>query len=839
MEEIPRPLNDWAKTYEGKPGISVRQHLLAVACVAETLLRRYPHFCEQFGFLPQAILFLVASHDVGKLSLDFLQGSRAWLEMQSLVQAAERGGWASVYTRKHPEISCESLQLFLADKLHASRKTAACWGAVVGAHHGRLKEPRLAPLKPLDANHYTRVLEGDRQACLQELWEHFGKPELPNILDKNAPVLWCTAGLVTLADWIGSDETFFPPDKELEEEILRKQAEKAVDAIGLGLPPVTPGLTFGEIFNGRTAYPLQEQAAAVIGGPGIYIIEAPMGMGKTEAALWASYALLARGKANGIFFALPTQATTNRMFLRFADYVHHICPQAAPVQLIHGNSWLQEDLKGLVCPASPEENADPCWFNTTRRSLFAPFGVGTVDQALLAVLPAKYFTLRRFALAGKIVVIDEVHAYDAYTGTLIRHLCQELEQLGCTVIILSATLTEQARCSLLSLPPSEEQAEAPYPRISGRAGKTLLPEYETLSVPDKTVAVEHLEREAALARALELAGRGAQVLWVCNTVARAQETFMLLKQQAAALPQAPNMGLLHSRFPFYRRESLEQEWMTRLGPQGKRERGAILVSTQIVEQSVDVDADALFSELAPTDMLLQRLGRLWRHPRGQRPLREPLFCLLKDAASCEELKTMDAAAIKQSLGEKAFVYSPYVLLRSLELWEPLTQAVLPSGIRGLMTATYAEKDVPSGWEELLLEDDGKRMAEESLANMSTNLWAPALDDRSCLKTRLGEEEAVMLLCTAQEGKRFFLLDGSELVLPSGGKLSFDAAKKLHRHTVRLPCSCMAAKPLDPLLMPYHINGCLLIGKGDILLPYLRPGRSLHWDEDLGIVIRKE
>ena len=831
------PLHDWAKTCDGIPGISVRQHLLSVSFAAEALLHGYPHLCERCDITRNALLFLAASHDVGKLSLDFLQKSPVWLERQNLTEKARQGAWKGIYTRPHPVISCDSMQKFLRDNRLLSGKSAACWSAVVGAHHGRIvRRYSSAPsvLKALEL-----VLEEKRQACLRELWERFDRPHLPEVPDRNAPVLWCMAGLVTLADWLGSDERFFPPDQTLDEDELHRRAEATVEAVGLGLPPILPNLSFADIFGGRTPYTLQEETARMVDGPGIHVIEAPMGMGKTEAALWASYHLLAQGRADGIFFALPTQATSNRMFLRFADFVRRICPEAASVQLIHGTSWLQREMKGLVCPAGEGEKPDPCWFNTSRRSLFAPFGVGTVDQAILAVLAVRYFALRRFALAGKVVILDEVHTYDMYTGTLIRHLCRELEQLGCTVIILSATLTEKARCELLSLPFEEERRDAAYPRISVRACGETLVECCPPSLPEKRVRIAHPDRETALTEALDLACRGAQILWVCNTVARAQEDFATLRSMASRLSRQPDMGLLHSRFPFYRREELEQEWMTRLGPEGERSKGAILVSTQIVEQSVDLDADVLFSELAPADMLLQRMGRLWRHPRERRPVKEPRFCLLREKEDCSRFRQMEAESIRAVLGEKAFVYEPYVLLRTLEQWEPLTYLSLPSDIRPMMAATYEESDLPSGWEKLYEQAGGRRLAERRLADMASDIWQEALDDEVILRTRLSGDDALMVLCTAREGRRLVLLDGSSVLLPAEGEGALEAAAKLHRNAVRVPCSQLTVRPHEEALASRHLDGVLLTGESNMGLTQLRPGTSLRWDEELGLVIRKE
>lgn len=837
--DIPRPLNDWAKTHDGVPGIPVRQHLLTVAYVTDALLHRFPHLCNRCHITSSALMFLAASHDVGKLSLDFLQKCTLWLDRQNLTQKAAQEGWKSVYTRPHPLISCQSMQKFLSDNKFCNRKTAACWAAVVGAHHGRIVKQYSS--RPLVLKKSEICLEDERQNCLKSLWEHFGRPEMPEIQSENDPLLWCVAGMITLADWIGSDETYFPADKLLDEETLRLRATEAVNSIGLGLPPVVQNLSFADIFSGRTPYPLQDDAAKAVTGPGIHIIEAPMGMGKTEAALWAAYHLMVRGMADGIFFALPTQATSNRMFLRFADFVHRICPQASPVQLIHGSSWLQGDLKSLACPASPESSEDPCWFNTSRRALFAPFGVGTVDQALLAVLAVRHFPLRRFALARKVVIIDEVHTYDMYTGRLVHYLCHELKQLGCTVIILSATLTERIRCLLLDIPDTEEKTDAPYPRISGLSDGALLPEKCPPSLPDKTIRIEHPQRNDAMAQALDLAGKGAQILWICNTVARAQSDYTELKQRAAdARHDSMNIGLLHSRFPFYKREELESEWMARFGVDGDRQHGAILVSTQIVEQSVDLDADVLFSELAPTDMLLQRLGRLWRHSRTERPVDSQLFCLLAEKSTCEELRHMKAEPIKAALDGTGAVYSPYVLLRTLELWESLEKLSLPSEIRKLMAQTYEEKDdIPSGWEDLCNEDTGRTLAEKRLADMSTDIWQVALDDTVALKTRQSAEVALLVLARERDGDRITLLDGNEITLPVDGRISLEVAKKLHRNTVRIPCSCLISRPSDVQLSPYHIDGCLLAGEGSMTASFIKSGRSLYWNDTLGVVIHKE
>lgn len=834
---------DWAKTTpEGMPGISVRQHCHAVRCVVEELLRRFPHFCGDNGLAPQAVAFLAAAHDVGKISLDFLQKCLAWLCREGLEQQARNGGWADRYTRWHPAISQQSVQIFLQHYGH-DLQSAYYWAAVVGAHHGHLlAEGSARPCRPA----VDDKLEDSRQACLLEFWEECGRPVLPRV-DGDDPRLWSVAGLITLADWLGSDEAFFPPDRELTDEELRSAAKKAVAKAGLGLPPVTAGLGFADIFPGKTPYPMQADCADAVTGPGVYVLEAPMGMGKTEAALWAAYRLLREGQAQGVYFALPTQATSNRIFHRLEDFAGRICPNAAPAQLIHAHAWLCDDLGALSAPGTADSphhgqplRPDGLWFNTSRRALFAPFGAGTVDQALMAVLAVRHFPLRRFALSRKVVILDEVHSYDVYTGTLIRCLCRELKQLDCTVIILSATLTESVRCGLLDEAEGGEE-DAPYPRLTGHAGGAPLVPRTPPAPPDKEVRITHAKAGEARQEALALASRGAQLLWICDTVDSAQQTFQELKQLCGGTDI--RLGLLHSRFPFYQRADLEKEWMDRFSPAGKRDGGAILVSTQIVEQSVDLDADALFSELAPTDMLLQRLGRLWRHPRAQRPVPAPLFCLLDEDASLDELRGMDAGAIKAALGTKGHVYKPWVLLRSMEQWAGLEQLSLPSGIRRLLAATYAPEDCPPAWQELEAEKWGEDLAARTIATMGTNIWKQLLDDATVPSTRLSDhEEYTLVLCTADEDSSLTLLEGASPVRLNPRAPTLATARALHRNAVKVADWHFIKKqrPRDERLTPFHIDGRILVREdGTVDAPGLMTDPRLFWDAELGLAVRKE
>ncbi|MBR3664084.1 MAG: CRISPR-associated helicase Cas3' [Desulfovibrio sp.] len=834
-------IKDWAKTTsDGKPGISVRQHCHAVKYVARELLRRFPLFFKHTEIDINALLFLAASHDVGKISWDFLQKCQTWLVNEHLRDRARNEGWSTIYTHWHPELSQQSLRLFLENHGH-DYETAYFWAVVVGAHHGRFKASG-AP-RPVQKNNDLHALEEERQQCLSEFWQECGEPTLPKVHNADSR-LWSVAGLITLADWIGSDEDFFPADRALSDETLQKIACEAVTEIGLGKPIVRKDLSFEDIFNGMTAYPMQIACQEAITGPGVYVLEAPMGMGKTEAALLAAYSLLQRDLANGIYFALPTQATSNRMFERMESFVSKICPDAVPAQLIHGNSWLRDDLKSLMVPGFADVDQDEqklasnvLWFNSSRRALFAPFGVGTIDQVLLAVLAVKHFSLRRFALSGKIVILDEVHTYDVYTGRLIKGLCRELEQLGCTVIILSATLTAAGRRNLLENDDDCEDENAPYPMLTGRVQSGFIKPRTPPPLPDKEIEIRHAEQSEAEQMASMFAQQGAHVLWVCDTVQSAQETFFRLRQSCH---DSFDLGLLHSRFPYFMRQQIEENWMIRFGKKVRiRGRGAILVATQIVEQSVDLDADVLFSELAPTDMLLQRLGRLWRHIRNSRPVKNPIFYIIEEKTSLDDLRHMEAQSIKKSLGSKSFIYKPYVLLRTLEQWSRRSQIILPKEIRSIISETYNDKELPESWNELSAEQWAEDLASKRLADMNTNIWSSTVDDDVNISTRISNHKEMTFVLTCEDaGKSIKLLDGSEINLDQKNT-QLNCAKCLHKNIVKMPEHYFTKYEEDKRLKKYYIDGCILIREGETSILGLKKGYMVIWDKELGLLVQKE
>lgn len=841
----------WAKTdSDGKPGIPAYDHMLNVGCVARSIAEGCPELLRRFNLDASLVAVFAALHDLGKISPGFQGKSPAWLAENGLVETARKGCWDTGMEADHGKVSHAAIMPFLI-KAGSSPKTAKLLACVLGGHHGRLAPPNDRGYRPQGgiSESYSGIdWDSERRGAARQIWEYFAPHGVGFEIEECSPSLWWLSGLVSVADWIGSDERFFPPERLNPVADPPAVVLEALKRIGFSPPALIPKLSFEDIFN-FSPNDMQTKALDVICGPGVYVIEAPMGMGKTEAALGAAYQLMKSGKASGIYFALPTQATSNRIHLRVNKFLQHIAPESPTSRLIHSNSWLMDNNSG-ICPSStlsqypPAEDArfGQTWFSSSKRALIAHFGVGTVDQALLGVVAAKHFFVRHFALAGKVVIIDEVHSYDLYTGTLIDHLITTLEGLGCTVIVLSATLTGKRREQITSCPEAGDSEEnLPYPLITGRRERETIPPVAAIPPALKKITVNFIDEEQVCLEAISLAEKGGSVLWICNTVDAAQHQYQVLKEQVKKIFL---IGLLHSRFPFRERERLETEWMERFGKNGSTRCGSILVSTQVVEQSVDLDADLLITELAPTDMLLQRLGRLWRHERGKRPTDVPKICIIKEEKSIEAFRKMEPGEIKQALGRKAFVYAPYVLLRSLAVWQAMDQKpiIIPTHIRPLIKKTYDDlENEPDSWRELCSDWFGTDSAKKFMALRNSNLWQLALEDREGVQTRLNEIPTVSLvLCRTIAKHRVVFLDGTS-VLTEGEGHRLAVAQAVHKNLVTVPRHVFDTVSPLPAFSNYlygeHIAGTVL-EDGIVQTPGLKEDVRLFYSDELGLVIKK-
>ncbi|MGL5336969.1 MAG: CRISPR-associated helicase Cas3', partial [Enterovibrio sp.] len=668
------------QTAEGQilPGQTVFDHCKIVGEIAKRLLALLPLHVQQHLAIEGSAL-LAAVHDLGKVSPtfqlklflainsnpdtpipDYLTGSLGIDEYQW-------GGHAG------------------ASRLALEALSNNAWVPLVaGQHHGF--NAQVGMQNACSSALGGKLWQAQREILFQALGEALNQT-LPDI--SSAHQAHFLAGLTSVADWIGSGHWFNDPQEPWLDKIL-----PAIEAAGFVPFHIKKNLAFGDIFTGPKNEPYQANdcqisLAKYCNSPGVYVLEAPMGLGKTEAALYAAYQLLAKGEAGGIYFALPTQLTSNKIWERFDRFLHAILDKDSPHRrshLLHANARLVEQELGK------EGAVGHSWFDQNKRGLLAPFAVGTLDQALMAAMNVKHGFVRAYGLAGKVVILDEVHSYDAYTSLILDSLIKLLRQLHCTVIILSATLSQHRRSELLQV----EVKNADYPLLTACQDNQISAqpfELPLSSPPSQKINIKlvSVDNESAIEEALARAQAGQQVLWIENTVDEAQSCYLYLAARAAEI--GIECGLLHSRFSPAHRQQHENHWVAAFGKEGWEARsfkGRILIGTQVLEQSLDIDADFLLTRIAPTDMILQRLGRLWRHLATPRAA----------GAKCEAwilTPTLDEALIspQQAFGPTALVYAPYILCRSLEIWQKAGASfsmTLPTDIRRYIDATYTERD---------------------------------------------------------------------------------------------------------------------------------------------------
>jgi len=727
-------------------------HLIDVGVAAEVLLAdpRAAHWTGRlaaaFGSdveaLKRVLPFLIGLHDLGKASPGF--------QVKSEVHLSRLRAAGAPWPQRTPQPLRHDLELgrTFADTLEELEVLVPEVGLAgpfyqavshgICAHHGSF-------FKPGELNAAPEVpLAGDEECPWEAEWlraRGWLAAELRRLLDSPAEPLRCRPrnlsavmlllnGFTILCDWIGSDTHYFPPaglpDFETYVERARGRAADAIQERSLlSYLRWEEEPTFAGLFPGRAPRSVQKaldvEALPVLPGQFLAIIEAPMGEGKTEAALLLACRAARQCGCAGFYFALPTVATSNQMYDRVQRLLQGIAGHGSVLVPVNGLMEFHPDVEAALRirntpPAYPEEQGVhfDSWYLPRKRSLLAAYGVGTVDQALLCALNTRHVGLRLLGLAGKVVIVDEVHAYDLYMSTILDTLVRWLRELGASVILLSATLPSSRREALLAAFAGDEApgsrptpaAAAPYPLISLAApggGSWALPSGDAARRMEVVLEVRSDGERCRVENArwlLEQVRGNGRAVWICNTVGEAQAVFRELERQTAGSPDAPELLLFHARFLQGDRRAREAEVLTRFGPPLLDESGSpqrswnaparatILVATQVVEQSLDLDFDLMVSQLAPVDLLLQRLGRLWRHSeRTERGgVERPRFVLLEPA-------------VRESgpeFGNTGYVYSNLILLRTLLCLRNRishTPLALPEEIRELVEAVYpAEAD---------------------------------------------------------------------------------------------------------------------------------------------------
>ncbi len=851
----------WAKS---KPFKFLWVHLLETGIVAQRLVKDgcfYPLGLELQRYLDcseeemlSLVGYIAAVHDIGKAAGPFQEKiSDEWKD--TLV----REGLTCVFPRfRHEDYGAFRLKDIWKKEKSFSLKVINRFAAVVRYHHQ----------KTFDQGVFRKNLS--YEAVSQPAWmtlhleleekarRRFCPPEVaPKHMDAVCTLL---LGIVIAADWIASGDVFAEMDgRRLPEQVEEDARVSALDFFTTNcmLHQAFPAdiKRFSELWpqipEGGMR-PLQQTVQDIFSledeKPLAIIIEAPMGEGKTEAGLYAAARLAQRWNKDGFYVALPTAATSNQMHGRVNGMLSSLGMKKA--KLMHGMAWVVDETGRDERFFGESARDAELWTAPLRRGMIAPFAVGTIDQAMMAAMRTKYGVLRLAGLAQKVLVIDELHSYDAYMSEVIKTLLSWCRVLHIPVVMLSATL------------PSEKKKEfaACY---GSEAGPVFGPVYPSVTLlydekPARVIPVKgthqkmilYLEKKPYLGKPDVVAAlvkermdaTGGCFCVLVNTVREAQETYNALRQ---LMPEMDgNLLLFHARFSAARRGEIEKKCIELLGSdKSLRPERFILVATQVVEQSLDLDFDFMISAVCPIDLLLQRAGRLWRHGNTKRPAGIGVPRLLVLTPEGEDFKA------------SGMVYPPILLMRTLQAIDGKDTVHLPEDIPSLvetvyMGAPFSEEELET-WmayttgnqlngieakvrelpipqpERFWLEDDDRKEAGVFLSDEDSAFLAA--------KTRLGEESRRLAILPKA---LFEMVKGETRICRALAKkvlqFSVSVAERKLRGVKDAAC--------DSGEMPIMGDGLLFglwILPGDNGICRFANGIVIHMDDELGLMIEGE
>jgi CRISPR-associated endonuclease/helicase Cas3 len=845
----------WGKAKPDAEGKGAAYHLLPfhcldVAAVADAWLHQSDSLRRRFMDITGLnneqscawILFFIALHDYGKFDLRFQRkAGEAWKTVNpelSTAPAQLRGdeiknyyhGPAGLYWfyRDLSERFSAGDDVFCFDD-NDDWNAWCSWLAPVVGHHGIVPESHIKDSFEYDlcvSDELKAAFKQSRLQWLQILEQLFlqpaglalsdSPPELKTGNNKQTPATML-AGFCSVCDWLGSSERFIYDDKPCNNFDTLKQwyakrlnlAEKAL--IDAGVISQIKSYRSVDTLLERDSKPRQVQCLvdSLPETPGLTIIEASTGSGKTETALASAWRHLALGLADSIVFALPTQATANAMLNRLEKAAPLLFANQTNVVLAHGRRDYQPqfiDLKQACRPQTVqgrEEAWVQCgnWLAQSRKRVFlGQIGVCTVDQVLVSVLPVKHKFVRGFGIGRSVLIVDEVHAYDSYMYGLLEAVLEQQRLAGGSAILLSATLPFKQKRQLArawNCDLSDENNR--YPLIShcreGRAeffDLSAMPEQQLKST---TVTIQLLKRpdllpdDDLLQRLLDAVEQGAQVCLVCNLVAVAQQLYQVLLQriQQSQTLNEEQILLFHSRFIFADRQKKEQTVLEWFGPDSdeRRNTGHLLIATQVVEQSLDLDFDWLITQLCPVDLLFQRMGRLHRHAKNQsnRPVvfTEPVCTVLLPENIDYDLHAL-------IYGNSRVLWRTQQLLEQAER-EDGRRLTFPKIYRDWIEQVYDEDAWENEPESVLMSY--KQFDKESQASrynaLSTLRRNPGLDDNDAnvsVLTRDGDMNLNILPFYLDAQGRRYLLNGDCLDDLDDSRL----AEALNLNTVAVPHS---------------------------------------------------
>lgn len=789
------------------------------------------YLCAECGGrekLFSTLKFCALVHDIGKVTVVFQSRIRDAVEFSPFaeyVDLPKSGSFERISETPHA-LASEAILL----KFGCLRGIAS----IAGAHHGKPTALTADVCNQIEGgyknpdNFYGRGMK--YKSLFDSLWKEWldyslesaGFSDLSALPDISVPAQVVISGMLITADWIASNTTYFPlisADEQGQFSDYPERTEAAWNKIH-----------FTDIWNSTARFGLDDEAfkerfgflpnptqADIIStatdaeSSGIYIIEAPMGLGKTEAALALSEILAAGAGAGGMFFGMPTQATSNGIFPRLEKWAGGLAEDEQTllaIKLAHGNAALNEDYRELFAGHSNlniESDSGLIvhdWFSGRKQTLLSDFVIGTVDQLLMAALKQKHVMLKHFGLSGKVVVVDECHAYDAYMSKYLDMAIQWLGIYKVPVIILSATLPAKRRAELveayvgrgLKCIDDAWKSSLAYPLLTYTENNTVKQKALAFDGENKEVSVRRIIRDEVAATAGYAVERGGCVGVIVNTVRKAQE---IAAELQSAFPKA-EVIIMHAQFIMTDRAKREEQILKRVGKHSTPEsrRGLIIVGTQVLEQSLDLDFDLMITELCPMDLLLQRTGRLHRHNRVRPQGLETACCFVLD----ETDDSFDSGS--------AAIYGEWLLMRTRALLP--NKLTIPSDIPLLVQRVYDENDdrmlgeltegMESAQEEYVKKTKKKeRNACNWLIGKPSERKGKSLDGWLDNAIGLSSEQAgeravrdgdpsidVIALMRDAEGQIHTVSDECERVIPADRPPSREEALLIARQKLRLP-----------------------------------------------------
>ena len=794
-------------------------HSLDVAAVGYTLLQQHEsllqHLTQLTGmdtedFKKWAVFFL-SLHDLGKFADSFQALSP---ESQKTLQQRES---TRSYSVRHDTLGFhlwkqvlrkefESLKIIPPKKgKRPTTHPVADWIGAVTGHHGEPPKARLQGL-PRDFFREPQDYEASKQFLADVhklLCENQSFPPCDKAKIKHAS--WWLSGFAVLCDWLGSNKELFPycsKETPLEKywQHAKTNAKKAVTETGLLSAELTDTISLQQIINARKEEeirptPLQQTASKtpLSGSPHLFILEDVTGAGKTEAAVILAHRLMQKTHAKGVYFALPTMATSNAMYSRMAiAYQHFYKSDGNKPSLIlaHAASKMSDEFRESLLPKNPhpkQNNGDDTttaeahcnqWLADNRKkSLLADIGVGTIDQALLAILPSKHQSLRLLGLLNKVLIVDEVHACDAYMLELLCALLRAHASAGGSSILLSATLPENQRQQLLNACSEGQQWQTPELKKTGEDSYPLVTALNNLGLQEtiietrdtvkRTVKVKLLDHKKEVENLLiQTVKNGQCACWIRNTVIDARESYEYLKK---AHPDW-KIDLFHARFALGDRLDIEKRVLKRFGKNSTTDerKKQILIATQVVEQSLDADWDELITDLTPIDLIIQRAGRLRRHIRdasgnrteGKDQRGQPVLHILSPEPVATPPKDWYSNFFKIA---KNIYENHGQLWLTAHLLQQAGKFKMPEDARTLIEGVYsdeAQENIPNELLDSAWDAEGSSKAETSIARLNalrlTTGYASEVAnhwwDEAKTPTRLGEETITLYLAKWANGK---------------------------------------------------------------------------------------